>query len=75
MWTRLRRDPKECKRANLNSRSADGSGGSYRTVALTAGVDVALGLTPHLAVVPELRFHGLNDESATRAKVAVRWTF
>jgi hypothetical protein len=49
---------------------------SFKAGALTAGVDAAVALTPHLAIVPEVRFHAYNEYSTgTRPKVAIRWTF
>jgi hypothetical protein len=49
---------------------------SYRTGALTAGLDAAVSLTPHLAIVPGVRFHTeLEYITLTRPKVAIRWTF
>jgi hypothetical protein len=49
---------------------------SYRTGALTTGLDAAVSLTPHLAIVPGVRFHtDLNSFASTRPKVALRWTF
>jgi hypothetical protein len=54
----------------FTSRSSDSVG------AVTAGVDAAVNLTRHLAIVPEVRFHLYNEYGAvTRPKVAVRWTF
>jgi hypothetical protein len=52
------------------------SRGSYRTGVLTTGVDVAISLTPHFAIVPELRFHTeLEYLTLARPKVAIRWRF
>jgi hypothetical protein len=48
----------------------------YRGVALTFGTDIAVRLTPHLAIVPELRAHLFSEyQSTIRAKMALRWTF
>jgi len=44
--------------------------------AVTAGIDAAVNLTPHVAIVPEVRVHIYTESGAvTRPKVAVRWTF
>ena len=46
--------------------------------AVSTGVDVALGLTPHLALVPELRFHVYPEYPSliiARPRIAVRWRF
>jgi hypothetical protein len=52
------------------------SGGTAHSRALSGGADVALRLTPHLSIVPEVRFHTYWDfATVTRTKVAVRWTF
>ena len=48
--------------------------------AVSTGVDVAIGLTPHLALVPELRFHMSPAYPSlsliiARPRIAVRWRF
>ena len=56
--------------SDWDSRRSEGVG------SLTAGFDVAVSLTRHFAIVPELRFRIYNEYGAvTRPKVAVRWIF
>jgi len=58
------------RREDLNSYWSDHTG------ALSYGVDVAVTVTSHVAIVPELRFHTYGEfTTVTRPKVAVRWTF
>ena len=58
------------RREDLNSYWSDHMG------ALSYRVDVAVTVTSHVAVVPELRFHTYGEfTTVTRPKVAVRWTF
>jgi hypothetical protein len=54
----------------------DTRGGRPARDALSGGADVALSLTPHLAIVPGVRFHTeLEYLALARPKVAIRWTF
>lgn len=71
----------ETRRSILFDNSSAGSGPrDYHWTshggALSAGVDAAVNLTPHVAIVPEVRVHTFWEfNTATRTKVAVRWTF
>ena len=54
---------------------------AWESSMFTLGLDAEIRLTPHLAVVPELRVHGtppLGDGAnplITRPRIAVRWRF
>jgi len=49
---------------------------SERVGAFGFGADVAIAMTRHLAVVPEVRFQAFNEYGQViRPKLAVRWTF
>jgi hypothetical protein len=66
----LAKDGSVVRRDDRNSSWSDHTG------ALSCGVDVAVTVTSHVAVVPELRFHTYSEfTTVTRPKVAIRWTF
>jgi hypothetical protein len=66
----LAKDGSVVRREDRNSSWSDHTG------ALSYGVDVAVTVTSHLAIVPELRFHTYGEfQTVSRPKVAVRWTF
>jgi hypothetical protein len=57
-------------RNDISSRS------SYRGGGFIAGADAAVRMTPHLSLVPELRFLVYNEYgSVFRPGLAIRWTF
>ena len=66
----LSQDGSIARHVDLNRHS------SYNNGSLTFGTDVAVQLTPHIAIVPELRIHLFSEYgSVVRPKLALRWTF
>lgn len=66
--------------ALLEHQDYDRTYGSYDWQAVSVGVDAAIAVTKHLAVVPQLRLHSyLYSEHTSqmffRPRVAVRWQF
>ena len=64
----------------LEHRDYDQSNDDYTWPAVSAGVDAAIAVTKHLAIVPQLRVHSYlfsehTSEMFVRPRLALRWQF
>jgi hypothetical protein len=64
----------------LEHRDIDNSSDGYEWLAMSGGVDAAVHVTKHLAVVPQLRLHSYlfsehTSELFFRPRLSVRWQF